>query len=300
MNRKYFTAMFSLGIYNDNEAREIADYLRDAGIKVDLKTLLCSRLKYVDFLEGRISELQEEVKDKKLLERSDRCIRAAREVLARSTTSEDDFMKQFALQLDPDFLAKREELGKMIAEGLDFSEDEEKDRRHKEIMRDLSEGILAQGFIDVVLRRNNIKIGEEIGDRLDDPLVRIPVALEDYEEEHRLARSTAFLTLMPGTQVNIDEFSVALAGELDEDFREDYPEESIQIAGLGALLADLAENQANGRMDMEDFMYNCDMEVEEEGNILRIIGVDAARELARVLEKNNVIKMKGDTIKWLR
>jgi hypothetical protein len=291
--------MFNLGNYDDDEAKKIADYLRDAGIKVDLKTVLCSHLKFVEFLEGRMSELREELKDKELFERSDRCIKAAREVLARGTTAED-FIEQFALQLDPDFLAKREELGKMIEDGLDFSEDEEKDKRHEKIMRDLSEGILAQGFIDVVLRRNNIQVEGEIGDKLDDPVVRIPVDLEDYEEGHRLARSTAFLTFMPGTLVNIDEFSIALAEELDEDFQEEYPEEAVQIGGLGTLLADLAENPSRGKMDLEDFMDNCDMEVEEDGNILCIDGVEAAKDLARVLEKKGVIKMKGDTIKWRR
>jgi hypothetical protein len=47
-------------------------------------------------------------------------------------------------------------------------------------------------------------------------------------------------------------------------------------------------------------MDNCNMEVEENGNILRNVGVEAARELARVPEKNNIIKMKGDMIKWRR
>jgi hypothetical protein len=292
--------MFSLGIYEDEEAKKIADHLRDAGIKVDLKTVLCSRLSYLEYLEGRMSELKEELKDKEGYEKSDRFIKAAREVLARGATSED-FSEKLGLQLDPDLIAKREELAKMIEGGLIFSEEEEeKNKRHKEIMRDLNEAIIAKGFIDVVLRRNNIQVGEEIGDRLDDPVVRIPVDLGDYEEEHRLARATAYLTFMPGTLISIDEFSVALAEELDEDFREEYPEESVQIAGLGTLLADLAENPTPGKMEMDDFMDNCDMEVEEDGNILRIDGVEAARELARVLEKNNVIKMKGDTIKWRR
>jgi hypothetical protein len=112
--------MFTLGIYEDNVARDIADYLREAGIKVDLKTVLCSRLKYLEFLEGRMSELKEELKDKELFERSDRCIRAAREVLDRGAT-EEDFIEKLATQLDSDFLAKREELKKMIDEGLDIS-----------------------------------------------------------------------------------------------------------------------------------------------------------------------------------
>jgi len=292
--------MFNLGIYDDDEAREIADHLKDAGIKVDLKTVLCSRLSYLEFLEGLMSELKEELKDKEGYERSDRFIKAAREVLARGATSED-FTEKLALQLDPDLIAKREALGKMIEGGFALGEDdEEKNERHRKLMKDLNEAIIAQGFIDVALKRNNIQVGEEIGDRLDDPVVRIPVDLGDYEEGHRLARSTAYLTFMPGTLINIDEFSVAMAKELDEDFQEEYPEEAIQIAGLGTLLADLAENPSVGKMEMEDFMDNCDMEVEEDGNILRIDGVEAARELARVLEKNGVIKMKGDTIKWRR
>jgi uncharacterized protein YuzE len=126
------------------------------------------------------------------------------------------------------------------------------------------------------------------------------VDLGDYEEGHRLARSTAYLTFMPGTLVNIDEFSVALAEDLDEDFQEEYPEEAVQIAGLGSLLANLAENPTPGKMEMEDFMDNCEMEVEEDGNILRIDGAEAAKELARVLEKNDVIKIKGEIIKWRR
>jgi hypothetical protein len=292
--------MFSLGIYEDDEAKEIADYLRDAGIKVDLKTVLCSRLSYLEFLEGRMSELKEELKDKEGYERSDRFIKAAQEVLARGATSED-FSEKLALQLDPDIIAKREELAKMIEGDLALGEeDEEENKRQKKIMNDLNEAIIAQGFIDVVVRRNNIQVGEDIGDKLDDPVVRIPVDLEDYEEEHRLARSTAYLTFMPGTLVNIDEFSVALAEELDEDFQEEYPEESVQIAGLGSLLANLAENPTPGKMEMEDFIDNCDMEVEEDGNILRIDGLEAAKELARVLEKNDVIKIKGDMIKWRR
>lgn len=294
--------MFRLGIYEDDEAREIAGYLKDAGIKVELKTLLDSRFKYVEFLEGRMSELKGELKDLELYERSERSIKAAREVLARGATPEN-FIEQLALQLDPALIEKRDELSKILECGLVEEEaegegGEEKNKRYKELMKDLSDIVLAEGFIDVVLRRNDIQIGIDVGDRLDDPIVRIPVDLEDYEEGHKLARLTTFMILMPSTEINVDEFSIAMSNELDEDFREDYPEEAIQIAGLGKLLEDLVESSAPGWIEMNDFAQNCDLEVEENGNILRIDGVSAAKELAKVLEKNGLLKIKGDTIKW--
>jgi hypothetical protein len=49
---------------------------------------------------------------------------------------------------------------------------------------------------------------------------------------------------------------------------------------------------------MESFAERCDLELENQGNILAIDGTDVAEEIARVLEKNGVIKVKGDMIKW--
>ena len=40
--------------------------------------------------------------------------------------------------------------------------------------------------------------------------------------------------------------------------------------------------------------------MEKEGNMLDIDGSLAAEELARSLEKNGIIKAKGDIIKWRR
>jgi hypothetical protein len=291
--------MFNLGIYEDDEAKEIAGYLKDAGIKVDLKAFLDSRFKYIEFLEGRMSELKGELKDQELYERSERSIKAAREVLARGATAEN-FIEQLALQLDPALNEKKEELSKILNCGLvdEEADGDDSNKRYKEIMKDLGELIKAEGFIDVVLRRNNVQIGTDVGDRLDDPIARIPVNLQDYGGDHRLARVTTILIIMPFTEINVDEFSIALSGELDEDFREDYTDEAIRIAGMGMLINALVENSSQGKMEMDDFKDNCDVEMEENGNILRVDGVSAAKELARVLEKNGIIKMKGDTIKW--
>ncbi len=40
--------------------------------------------------------------------------------------------------------------------------------------------------------------------------------------------------------------------------------------------------------------------MEKKGDLLEIDGSCAAQELARSLEKNGVLKVKGDSIKWKR
>jgi hypothetical protein len=58
------------------------------------------------------------------------------------------------------------------------------------------------------------------------------------------------------------------------------------------------ERPSPGKIDIDAFAERCDMELEDKGNILEIDGTDVAEDIARVLEKNGVIKIKGDMIKW--
>ena len=48
----------------------------------------------------------------------------------------------------------------------------------------------------------------------------------------------------------------------------------------------------------EDFRERCEFEMENNGDLLEIDGSRAAEELARSLEKNGIIKVKGDSVKW--
>jgi hypothetical protein len=51
---------------------------------------------------------------------------------------------------------------------------------------------------------------------------------------------------------------------------------------------------------MAAFSERCEFQMENNGDLLEISGKTAARELARSLEKNDIIKVKGDSIKWKR
>ena len=46
--------MFLLGEYYEDEARDIADRLKDAGMKVDIRTFTTSYLELFHYLEGRM------------------------------------------------------------------------------------------------------------------------------------------------------------------------------------------------------------------------------------------------------
>ncbi len=43
-----------------------------------------------------------------------------------------------------------------------------------------------------------------------------------------------------------------------------------------------------------------EFQMENKGDLLEVSGRRAAEELARSLEKNDIIKVKGDSIKWKR
>ena len=51
---------------------------------------------------------------------------------------------------------------------------------------------------------------------------------------------------------------------------------------------------------MEALRERCEFEIEDNGDVLEIDGSGVAEELAGSLEKNGIIKVKGDSIKWKR
>lgn len=289
--------MFKLGEYCEDDARDIAEYLRDAGMKVDIRTFTEGQLEVVDYLEGRMSEIKGEI-DEEEYERYARYLDTLRKVLAEGAIPEN-LRERFQLEIDPKVNEKR----KQFCEALDGSLSEEERaaivQSPPNLMLDLLRVANAESFIDTVLERNKIQIGEIIGDRFDDPILRISADGEEDEEENKLTRTTTVFSVEPVAEVYIDEFSAILSEEIDEDFREEYQDEYAQRALLGKLISDMTE-PSSGKMDMESFSKRCELYFESDGDLLEIDCISAAEELARSLEKNGIIKMKGDSIKWKR
>jgi len=138
-----------------------------------------------------------------------------------------------------------------------------------------------------------------VGDKLEDPIWRVLDDTDDTddEEESDLARTNTIFTLEPRAQVFVDEFYAVLAEVMDEDFEEEFPEEYMRLVLLGKLISDLKE-PAPGWMRLEDLQKRCKVEMDDEGNLLEIDGRSSVNELAKVMEKNGIIKTKGDCASW--
>ena len=140
------------------------------------------------------------------------------------------------------------------------------------IIGDVIEISNAESFVNLILERNKIQIGEDVGDKLDDPIWRvIDDTDEDDEEESDLARTTTVFTLEPRAQVFVDEFYTVLAEVMDEEFEEEFPEEYMRLVFVGKLISDLKE-PASGWMSMEDFQKRCRVEMDDDGDLLEIDG----------------------------
>jgi hypothetical protein len=289
-------SMFKLGEYYEDEARDIADQLKDVGMKVDIRTFTSSHLELFHYLEGRMSEIKGEIDEEKF-NRYARFLVALRKVLAERATSEN-FRERLQLELDPEINEKRKLFCEIMEGSLSEEEREAKRQDSAGLFGDLIEVSNAESFVGMTLERNEINIGEEVGRRLDDPIIRI-FADEDDDDESKLARTTTVFKVEPRAAVYIDEFSAIFSEEIEEEFKEEYDEEYTRLVFLGKLISDLTE-PSPGKIDMEAFSERCEFKMENNGDLLEISGRRAAEELARSLEKNDIIKVKGDSIKWKR
>lgn len=292
--------MFKLGEYYEDEARSIVKYLKDAKIKVEQKTYLCATTETADYLEGRQSELKAVVKN---FETYERYLTVLKTTLAKGV-NHDDFRDLFLSELDPGWVDKKDKFPEIIENPSGISDEESavdsdnpEDRLKDLDAKGIAALVVAFDFALATLSRNDIEPREDVGDRLDDPILRIRVNEEDYLDSD-LLRSTVSVFLEKRSELFVDELTSILFEDLDRDFEADYPGEYLRIMTLGMLVTDLVEEPAPGKIDMQAFSERCFLEMEKDGDILIVNGEEAAEEIARVLDKSGIIKLKGETIKW--
>jgi hypothetical protein len=288
--------MFKLGEYCGEVARDIADHLKNVGMKVDIRTFSSGDLELFHYLEGRMSEIKEEL-DEERFNKYARHLAALRKVLAEGATPEN-FRERPQLEIDPQINEKRKLFCDFMEGTLSLEEREAKKQQSAGLFSDLLDMSNTESFIDMTLERNEIEIGEPVGSRLDDPIIRI-FADDEEEDESKMARTTTVFTVQPRAEVYVDEFSSIFSEDLSEEFKDEYDEEYTRLVLLGKLISELTE-PSSGKIDMEEFSERCEFQMENSGDLLEISGRRAAEELARSLEKNDIIKVKGDSIKWKR
>lgn len=288
--------MFLLGEYDDDEARELADRLKEIGMTVEIRTFTASRMELFHFLEGRMSEIKGEL-DEADFQRYERYFAALRKVVAEGA-GPDDFGERLLLAIDPQYQEKQNQFQKIVG----GNESEGENLVIPDSPSAIIEGIIdisnAESFANLILERNKIQIGEDVGDKLDDPIWRVFDDTDEYDdEESNLTRTTTIFTLEPRAQVFVDEFYTVLVEVMDEEFEEDFPEEYMRLVFVGKLISDLKE-PASGWMSMEDFQKRCRVEIDDDGNLLEIDGRSSVNELAKVMEKNGIRKTKGARARW--
>ena len=288
--------MFYIGEYDEEEAKEIRTSLSDAGIRVEMKPSIVVEEEETCSLHGRHSVLKSLAKD---MDEYDSYLSVLKSVLARSKT-EEEFNELFMTELDPTMTEKRD---KIIAlsedpDSLSEADKESLDFTSTEWLSFLLRSGRAQIFAKSVLSLNGIKIGEPLEDKLDDPLLEIPVDASEYDPKPEQLKTTIEFHLEKSVGVYADEFTTPLSSELDEEFIDLYPDEYQSLRVLGKLIEKLATSPTSRKMDFDEFIENCSMRLNDDDGDILIDGKDVAEELARVLEKSDVVKVKGDKVKW--
>ena len=279
--------MFKVGEYYEDEAKTVANYLKDAGFKVDIRGLVLARTDFSASLQGKLSM----VKEKTEIGKREQYLYALKSALEKGATSET-FEDLFLEEVVPGW---KESVAKFkLLQENDAEIDEVNQDSYARIW---AECIVAVDFARNVVDLNDIEFGSPIGDRLDDPMVSIPVSPDYPDTEESLLIKRMDVDLAKKYEITIDEFSASLFDEIDPEFQDEFGDEYLKIRSLGLIIEHLMKVAEKGKMDIEDFAELCDVEFGDKW-IMSIEGSEVAEEIARSLEKSGILKMKGNTIKW--
>lgn len=321
--------MFKLGEYDDVTAKDLADRLREMKIRVDIRPSIVADLKISPVLQGRFSELKNEIEDEELLKKYEHYLESVRKTFAEKPAPEE-FYKRYLTHAVPEWVKIAEKI-ESVVRGMIGPEEasgetsstvpsqeapsepseeplpeeashEESPSESASMSDDVDFGSLidkkaAAEFLSQVFLLNELDVDEDPGDKLDDPIVAIPVVAKDYLQ-HPMLRTNIYVNLEKVHDIYIDEWSVLTCEDLGEDFFDEYQHEAIEIMAVHGVLNNLTDMPPSGKMDMESFVQKCGVYMDMESGIFDVNAYDVAEDLARILEKNGVVKIKGDTIRW--
>jgi mRNA-degrading endonuclease HigB of HigAB toxin-antitoxin module len=287
--------MFYLGEYDEETAKEIKSYLDKAGLKVDTRSCLVMEEETTYTLKDKLSAVKELIEEHSQFEQY---LSALKNVLPQATL--DNFEDLFLKELDPLMMEKRDKILALSenSESLSPKEEESLKFGSEEWMNSALFVSRARIFSGMIFSLNDIKIGEAIENKLDDPIIEITVDPDDYEDLPEQMKCDIDFYLEKAVNIFVDEFTTPLAIDLNDEFWDTYPSEAQRLKVLGLLIEKLATSPDSRKMDFAEFAEECIMTLEDDSRVLNVYGDDVAEDLARVLEKSGVVKWKGDKLKW--
>jgi hypothetical protein len=289
--------MFKLGEYDEGEAADIAAYLKEAGVRVELKPSISAFMESAAYMEGRASQLRERVGD---FEVYDRYIEALKATLAEGAKAED-FAERYMSILDPSWKEKKSEMAGFLEDGSAISD--EGAGSPEEMMEqtaDLLEKLEALQFLDAALELNEIEVeGDPRGELGDDPLLRIPIDPDECDPDDELIKSILAVHLDKRVIVRLDEMTTPLAKDVDDEFLDEHAEEYYKICSIGMTIEKLLDPPGDSnKIDLDEFSEILAFEEDMEDFVMMVDGTAVAEDIARVLKKEGVIKIKDDKIAW--
>lgn len=284
--------MFKLGEYDGDEASWIVQQLKKAGIKADIRPSFVPIREEYEALEGRASQLRGLVED---FDQYERYLEALREALQQGLSGEE-FRNAYLGRIIPSWPEMKTALSDLAKDEGD--EDTNLDETRREELQDaFIEATYSLEFAQAVMDMNGIHMGDP-GQSMDDPILLIRADLSRFETPPEQARHLHSFCMQKVFDIFVDEFSTTVSDTMAPEFMERYPDEYLSLRLLGMLLMDLMDREAPLRMDMEEFESLCQLEIKNGQDVISIDASGMAAEIARILEKNDIIKLKGDKIKW--
>ena len=298
--------MFYLGEYGENTAKEIKRYLDEANIKAELKPCLVIDEDTTYYFEDKISTIREALgtEDEKI----GRYIAAIKLILPQATA--ENFEDLFIKELYPDIAEKRakilalatsSETSAAAESSPESAIAEEKDapKFDQDEWLDISlKTSRAITFAKMILHKNDLKPGEPVDGKLDDPIIEVLIDPEDYETKPEHLKCDIEFYISKSITVFVDELTTPLAGDMKEEFWDEYPSEAQRIKILGLMIEKLAKAPSSRKMSFDEFTEECSLSFDDEDSTLSVDGTEASEELAKVLEKGGFLTRKGDKIKW--
>jgi len=287
--------MFYLGEYDEETAKEIKSYLDEAGLKVETKPCLMMEEETTYTIKDKLSAIKELIED---IGQFERYLSAMRCVLPQATP--ENFEELFLKELDPLMMEKRDKILALSENPDSLSPEEGESLKFgsDEWMNNSLCISRAHIFAGMIFSLNDVKIGEPLENKLDDPVLEITVDPEDYDPKPKQLKCDIDFYLEKVINIFVDEFTTPLASDLDDEFWDVYPSEAQRLKVLGLLIEKLATSPPSRKMDFVQFAEECSLCLEDEGSVLNIEGEEVAEDLARVLEKSGILKWKGDKVKW--
>jgi hypothetical protein len=297
-----------IGTFGEEEAEIVAEDLRKAGIRIELKHSLNIEGEGSYSIQGKISELKEKYKESRIAEeigKMEEYMEKAREVM-EDGIDKKDFEEKFLDLVMPE-RKEYAELRKTINERIKNADIIESGKIYDEIAKEIGkeklEGYLNQFFREMefvayfhfLLEKNGIKYedGKMYGKIPDDPFIKIYIHGVSNEEANKLGLQYELKALV-NKRVDIYANLIDViyeTGRLEKLVRE-KPEYSKLL--FMADIVTMMLNKIEGKMDLNEYMDGVRI-LKQNGDEISLTK-PAINEILKMLEKAEIIKIKKGKI----